>query len=520
MMSGMKRTRLLALLLAMGAPAALVALFNVPAAEGQVTYPGSPIARGAVPAVGTAPTPAALAAHGCPYPGAPGYVANQGPWVCESACPGTPDGVTQVVPAGDAGCWVRSGSQPGAGSISAWYVDSTLGNNANDCQGPGAADAGGGHGACADLQEIIRRWGSQPLTASPTIYLTGDFSGSSYVLSEVPGVQYQQVVVACRRSYTGWQGTVTNVQAWDGGAHLEGQLVVTPVDGGNAFSSGWTTADAGVWLEDTTAADQGGTGYLGIPIGSFVDAGTFYSTLGAQVQSFTPGAVTAGDSVRAYTLTPIATANGQTLQIIGGVWIFEDCQIGSASHSVSVGSTAGTPAAVEWDSCSVNGWDVYSGSAGYSYGSAVRNNAHFYGGGHFMTSTQFDGIESRAGGYVELSGWNLIGSTGVVAGNDGAGQVQIDTGPNAVLNYSSAALQSMPGGNVSIQAPFWARNSVGNAPAVKVWAGSPPVTYTSGKAPAYVGTLPTAPWIYGGTASDAGLPLYNTANGAGIVVQQ
>jgi hypothetical protein len=483
-----------------------------------------PIQPGATIQVSVA-TPAALSSATGSYAGARAWVKYQGEWNYSATCPSAPDGVTIVYAggqdAGQLGCWVRNSvGGPGAGSLTTWYVDSSLGNNANDCQAPGAAPSPGGHGACADPQEIVRRFGSQPVVASPTIYMVGDFSGASYVLNEVPGIQYQQIIVACTRTYTGWRGTVASVQQWDAGAHLEGQVAVVPVDGGASFNNGWTTADAGIWLEDTTAADTGGTGILGIPVGTMVDAGVFYSSLGAQVQSFTPGVVTPGDSVRAYTITPISTASSQTFQINGGVWLFEDCQIGSATHTVPIGFSGSTATGVEFDSCSVNGLDVYSGSEGFAYGSYVRGNAHFYGHGAFIMSTMFDGIESRIGGYVELSGWNLVGSVGIAAGNDGAGQVQIDTGPTAVIGYSSPALQSYPGGNVNIQAPFWARNSVGNAPAVKAWSGSSPVTYTTGNAPAYVGTLPTAPWLYGGTGSDAGLPLYNTANGAGIVVQQ
>jgi hypothetical protein len=447
--------------------------------------------------------------------GSEAFVTYQGIWVFETPCPATCDGANTCVVAsggdGGLGCWVRRGGFPGAGLVANWYVDSVLGSNSASCQAPGAS-------ACQDPQEIIRRIVDQPLRTTPNIYLSGSFAGGSYELTSLIGVPYQGVNIIGKRTFTGvdggalWAGTVTGYQAWDAGAHLEGLATVAPADGGVAFPSTYTTAN-GYWLEDET---DGGNAGLGIPVFAMTDAGSFYTSGGAPVGGFTNAQPSVGDPVRVYTTTQIATTPGANVSFTGaGAWVIENVQIGNGAHSVQVYAANGPGSgAVEFYSSLVQGLDVFSGSWLFAYGSAFTSGVRVYGHAAALTACQFDYIESREHGHVELSGWNLL-SAGLMARRDGAGSIELNTGPTAAVNCINPALWIEPGGVANLQANFWSRNST--QAAVYVTTGSLGVVYAAGMAPTAVGTAPGSPFIIGGT-SYASVP--QTNNGVSIQVAQ
>lgn len=493
---------------------------------------GSSVGAGPTPtgttipvAIGTTPfaTPAALGLMPTTNlrSGATALVQWQGAWRYQPAPDAgfVVDGVT-VLAAQGGGYWVRDAlGSPGAGLVTAWFVDSVQGDDANDCRHAGSASAPGGAGACKDLAEVLRRFGTQPITALSFVYLSGDFSANSYVFSTLGTLGFPYFIG--ERIYTGadggpyFQGRITGYVGWDGGAHQEGVVTVGPlVDGGPALDPSTLNTLNGYALEVV----DGGIPGLGVLIGPQTDAGTFISPGGSVTQTFGPEEPSIGDVVQAYRLTPISTAPGATAVFTGGA-VLENVSIGSTTHSVSVSSSIPGPwGSIELDSCMVAGLDVFDGSWVFSYGSALRFNTHVYGRAQF-TSTLTQSLLVRSNGTLELDENNVTVTGGIWSGEyDGFGHI-ILSGPSMVANYSSPCLHLSDGVRANIKGYFWCRNSLGAQPALKVESGSMAL-YVSGFAPAAVGTVATAPWIIGGTGTDAGLPQVNSTNFSGIVVAQ
>lgn len=447
---------------------------------------------------------------------AAGYTAvvrYQGGWTYDPDSAAAPDGET-VVTARGGGAWLRllAIGYPGALDVDAWFVDSEVGDDANDCLVAGPAEAPGGKGACADIAEVFRRYaGQQPSAPNwPTIDVRGDFSQKSYIFSQAMGLSPTMMGERLYAAPDGGaypSGVVTSYQAWDGGAHQEGLATVTMEGGAPLDVSTYTTAN-GYWLEVTGGPRAG----LGVPVGDARDAGVFATSSGSFPGTASTAEPAAGDVVQVYRLTPIATAPGTSLQWGGGGMVVQNVEVGSAQHSVSIATLSGPNNGVELNACVAHGVDVYGAAWLFDYGAVHTGGLRVYG--RLVTAgSTFDGLQARDDGELELSDHTLVTTNGIhVGGRDGPGYAQVD-GPTCVSSYTSPAFLVEDGQLVYLSSSWWARNGAPGVPTAHVDPGST-VLYDLGMTPACVGKCAAAPWDVGGAMCST-LPVSN--NGAAIL---
>lgn len=516
----------LAAALALFAPAAAIALAPQLVAAPTFTWPQTP---GAVLSVASPTALAATPTAGFTA-GAIANVANQGAWTYAPTCPQSCDGSNTCVTAagadGGLGCWVRGTSGvPGAQLAVNWYATSPGGSDSADCQTSGTA--------CLTIQEVLRRIAQQPIPGTPYLFLSGPgFAGFNGIL-DMRGAAYpysngQQngLTIQGSRTYTGadggalFAGTVSAYTQWDAG--IDGIVTIAPIDGGPAFSTVTFNSAGGYILEDTSSCNTDGISCESIIIGPSVgDAGTatFATPGGAQLFGFTSRQPTVGNTVRVAQLTPVGTASGAVVQIDGTGGFLANVWMGNAPHSVQFSTHPGTPHATGMDTCIVAGADVYSEVD--VWGGAFVGGTRVIGGQLESFWSYYDYAEARSGGLIYLDKNNLIGFQGLINGGEtlGVGSIYV-AGVTAVEGYSSPCLMVADGARVTLAAPFICHNATATSvPAIKVFSAGA-VLYPSGQAPVVNGLVGTAPWIVGGTPSDAGPPIVNATNGAEIVVNQ
>jgi hypothetical protein len=479
------------------------------------------------PSVSTAPSPAELFAAPVSgiVTGSPVWVQWQGWWYYQAACPCTPNGVTcGGVAGGDGGtgqaCWQRGNEGfPGAGAVALWWADSVSGDDANDCQAPGASPTGpGGHGACATPWEVFRR--ARTLSVSPIVYLAGDYAGFSGEIDGPPSsAPYKFFNLVGTQTTTGadggafYQGQITAFVPWNSAAHQEGYITVGPLDGGVAFDPTAFPSTLGYVLQDTSRCSSGHC--LGLNIGPVADAGTFATAGGTLGASVTQPAV--GDAVQVATLTAIGTAPAAQV-LFGGTGVaLTNVQVGSGTHSVVVEPLAGADYGFECFSCLINGLDLMNGAWAYLYGDTLIGTEHLYG--HAIAAAcSWDNIEVRQGGMLSLTTQNLVtGQSVLQAGTrDGPGYVLVN-GSTAIVNYdATAGLWLTDGSYAHLAGYFWCRNAIGTTPCIKTQTGSVVVYDVP---PAAVGVAAANPWVAGGVAASS-LPLLTAGSLTGILVNQ
>lgn len=488
--------------------------------SGTVLLTGSNVPVYATPALLGAATTAHLTAGSIvniPNVGQFGYQPS-----CPDACDGCPVGNDagvgcSCIPANGAdggfGCWMRNrGGIPGAQNRSAWYSDSSLGNDANDCQAAGAASSPGGHGACKTFGEPWRRIAHQTFDGSlgiyPVLMFTGDFSAEN-VDVDIYMTNLPFITIQCTRTYAGaglgadgggYTGFVSQAVAWDGGSHQEGVYTVTAAaDGGAAFGASATTEDGGYMLELTSGVNVGGS----IIIGETRDAGTFESP-GGQL-GFSGIEAAAGTGVRLYRPTRVGTTVSIRLHGNGDVAI-QDCDFGpqnNAAHSTIITSDSIDALLVPLSS-TLRGVDSMASVNLQPIGSTITHE-DIYGGGYtYCTSSLLSShVRPRVGGLLSLGDRCMVNGDGLSPSiGDGSdyGSVTV-VGGSMVSTYPAAGgvVIDYPG-SLSIQAPFWVRGQTGaTGPAIMVQSGIV-ATYTSGNAPAATGVAAASPWKVAGTS--------------------
>lgn len=431
--------------------------------------------------------------------GAAAWSQHQGAWYYEPDDTGTPDGVTRAAAVGG-GNWVRSGlGRPGATTTAHYYVDPTLGDDAND-----GLVAGTGH-SLASPDEALRRIGRQEIaTNNITVHLATSYT---------PALSIN--VFTSNLWTLNFRGTRTTLAsyllsartAWAAGTIGDYTLTGAP----NLTSLGYANARhatvRGGNLQSPIGVDKGSGKFCG----NFFDIGTF--TRGEPVAAV--------DTLDMYSF-PKLGGDVHVSNYGNGYVQFSDLDVGNVGAPHSVQCMFGSTWFV---GCNVRGLDFFEGITLGVLEACQTFDCRSYSALQIYTSicntSGGAALAARGRGNVQILGPTVVQGDGITAGHsqEGPGDFAVNDWL-AVADYPSAAATVYPGSIVHSSAKMWATSSLVSPAAVgyRVYGGGA-IRYASGLAPSLAGTMPTADTIIGGSTVALGaLPSLTAANGACIVV--
>lgn len=449
-------------------------------------------------------TPAALSATATTNlpAGAQAWVTNQGSWYYMPADTGTPDASTCVAAVGG-GNWIRGiEGFPGAHTVGSWFVDSILGDNANDGLAAGAGRA------VKNCAEIVRRIAKQVIDGIVVLVsVVGDDTAAQTFTFYLANNAFI--------AFTGTR-TVLNTYvlsaatAWNEATGVVGSYTLTGAPNITALG----------YLNKLARVNGGARDGVKAGIANDLGSGVFNANFGDQsIYDVTEPQV--GDSLQVYSVPKLG--GDVQISVFGeGILFLEALDIGTIGASHGSGVHAGT---VQFIGCVLRGIDAFQGADEVTLDVCLTLDAHSYTQMDVWACTHGSvggsGLSSRGGTTVWVGTRILLVGSQLNVGHpqNGPGDIRAD-GTIAILSMNSGSGTTITHrSSIVTNSYFFERNCAGT-PGIVVDPGGA-FYYTSGKLPAFTGaTTPAVNLSIGRTSKAAGaLPFIEPANNAAVVVK-